>query len=407
MNYILKHKDINVLMASLNDVGNVQKVLEVYNEEHLPVNIQKEKYKAVGLQEFLRSRIIPNERLNWLEVMNSYNTKSSFDLSVKSYQVSLVDHYWLMPTNKDLAWDDVNFFYKMFPNEGVFVSMTNLFGSTSNISLHTPNTTLNGTLPQMWTCQNNKLYLLKAGAGYLKQQPFNEVFVADLLNELQFPHVSYDLIEDQGQFLSICPCFTTDEIEFIPAWQIVTQNNKKIGLWNNFIECMKESGLTDSSVVADLQRMVITDYLILNEDRHYNNFGFLRNSNTLQWQGMAPLFDHGNSLWYEDSHISLHRPIFSYKAKTFASTHEKQIERVTLDISDRLGRVLPHIPALVEETFSCNPNFDPERRMALIRGVEKRVQLLIERMDRKEEMQQESQPLFRISKPENSKGLER
>ena len=42
--------------------------------------------------------------------------------------------------------------------------------------------------------------------------------------------------------------------------------------------------------------MFILDYLILNEDRHLNNFGIIRNVDTLKWLDVAPIFDNGQSL---------------------------------------------------------------------------------------------------------------
>ena len=42
--------------------------------------------------------------------------------------------------------------------------------------------------------------------------------------------------------------------------------------------------------------MFILDYIMLNEDRHLNNFGIIRNVETLDWIGTAPIFDTGESL---------------------------------------------------------------------------------------------------------------
>jgi hypothetical protein len=45
--------------------------------------------------------------------------------------------------------------------------------------------------------------------------------------------------------------------------------------------------------------MITLDYIIANEDRHFNNFGLLRNAETLEWIGMAPIYDSGSSLGYD------------------------------------------------------------------------------------------------------------
>ena len=45
--------------------------------------------------------------------------------------------------------------------------------------------------------------------------------------------------------------------------------------------------------------MIVLDYVIANEDRHFNNFGVLRNAETLEWLGFAPIYDSGSSLGYD------------------------------------------------------------------------------------------------------------
>ena len=42
--------------------------------------------------------------------------------------------------------------------------------------------------------------------------------------------------------------------------------------------------------------MCVLDAIILNTDRHYGNFGVLFDTDTLEIQGMAPVFDHNRSL---------------------------------------------------------------------------------------------------------------
>ena len=51
-------------------------------------------------------------------------------------------------------------------------------------------------------------------------------------------------------------------------------------------------------IVHSIDTMLVLDYLIANEDRHFNNFGILRNPETLQWISAAPVFDNGTSLSY-------------------------------------------------------------------------------------------------------------
>ncbi len=70
-----------------------------------------------------------------------------------------------------------------------------------------------------------------------------------------------------------------------------------------------------------MENMYILDFLIMNEDRHLNNFGIIRDVNTLKWIECAPIFDNGQSLninYYNDDelHISGEGRLF-YEIKPF------------------------------------------------------------------------------------------
>lgn len=69
--------------------------------------------------------------------------------------------------------------------------------------------------------------------------------------------------------------------------------------------------------------MFILDYLILNEDRHLNNFGIIRDANTLKWTMVAPIFNGGESLnmldYSDDEMIINGQGRFFYNVDSFYS----------------------------------------------------------------------------------------
>ncbi len=73
--------------------------------------------------------------------------------------------------------------------------------------------------------------------------------------------------------------------------------------------------------------MIVVDYIIANEDRHFNNFGLLRNAETLEWIGAAPIFDSGTSLWFNRSEDQIKNT--EIKCKPFKKHHSKQIKLVS------------------------------------------------------------------------------
>ena len=77
--------------------------------------------------------------------------------------------------------------------------------------------------------------------------------------------------------------------------------------------------------------MILFDALILNEDRHFGNFGLLKNNATNKFTGFAPLFDHGISLfsYLKDEDIMNKKRFDEYKIahsqSALGATHEKLI----------------------------------------------------------------------------------
>ncbi len=64
------------------------------------------------------------------------------------------------------------------------------------------------------------------------------------------------------------------------------------------------SNLDASIILISFTTFIISsnglDFLIMNEDRHLNNFDMIRDINTLKWLDMAPIFDNGQSLNVQD-----------------------------------------------------------------------------------------------------------
>ncbi len=125
-------------------------------------------------------------------------------------------------------------------------------------------------------------------------QPFNEVLASLICQRLGFNHVTYTIGVINNKIVSKCECFINSDTELIPASQILANISEKTNAYEECIKILEEKGI--SMVREKLENMFILDYLMLNEDRHLNNFGIIRNVNTLKWLDIAPIFDNGQSL---------------------------------------------------------------------------------------------------------------
>lgn len=103
-----------------------------------------------------------------------------------------------------------------------------------------------------------------------------------------FNYVNYNLSKWKGKLCSTCELFTSQNISFIPIGRLV-----RTGGIEAVIEYYQNLG---DDYYQGLIDMLVFDAVILNEDRHFGNFGLPIDSHTNQIISPAPIFDNGLSL---------------------------------------------------------------------------------------------------------------
>ena len=354
--YVLMHKNVPVLTMTLTENHKIKEITRMIYEEHKPLNMHSDQNQESALYEFMTHRSIPYSRKNLSQLLSAYDAEDSLELSIKSYQLSVSDHYWLKPIKDDLSWNDVNFFANPFNESSIFIREQ----EQVNFNDVTPNTSVNGSLRQMWIRENHQLLLMKAG-NVLQLEPFNEVFVSKLLDRTIISHVQYELRQMQnGEYVCVCPIFTNDSVEFIPAWSVVGRLHKKANKYEALLAQCEE--LQIPNYRRDIDAMILVDYITFNDDRHWGNFGFLRDSSTLEFIGMAPIFDNGNSLWYDQYKIPVDKPFYTYRSQPFTTTHDKQIKYIEHPIRNlRIEQLIEAVPELLRQVYSEHELVTPVR----------------------------------------------
>lgn len=192
------------------------------------------------------------------------------------------DQYWVKPADSNIEYKDINFFEHDF-KDSKFTNATFSSGvdSSTKISLISPNNTTDGRLKKTWIIENNKRYLLKGGYKNEVMQPFNEVLASMICERLGLNLIKYIIEVINEKVVSKCECFINTDTELIPAHQILYKIQKKENVYEEYIKILENKGI--NNVREKLENMFILDYLILNEDRHLNNFGIIRNVNNLNW----------------------------------------------------------------------------------------------------------------------------
>ena len=374
MKCTLMHRRVEVAQLELDDeTGIIRKIESVMSAEHLPVGVPVKGGIADRheLNKWWADRSIPASRSGVREALETLNLTDTKILLIRCFGLSLSDQYWIRPEGTGLTWEKINFFDNPFSDDMGDV----LFGKpkiNEDFDFSSPDNTSDGYLKKRWKIANGKRCLIKGGSNLERQQPFNEVIASKIMDRLGIDHVPYNIIWEDGEPYSVCEDFVTRDTELISAWRIMQTQKKdnSSSVYQHFVNCCKSLGAP--GVVPALDRMIVLDYIIANEDRHLNNFGLLRNAETLEWLGFAPIYDSGSSLGYNSLLSQIHTEK-NITCKPFKRRHNEQIKLVTsfdwIDFSK-----LSDAGDMVREVFS-----DPQAKELISENRKEAIAQMVER----------------------------
>jgi hypothetical protein len=127
-----------------------------------------------------------------------------------------------------------------------------------------------------------------------------------------------------------------------------------------------------------IDQMLVLDFIIANIDRHYNNFGIVRDANTLEWLSVAPIYDSGTSMWCQEMDWQINGVDSSIESKPFRTKHINQIELVKdfswLNLS-ALDGIENEFAKILAETATLHPSVERRNKLLCI-ALATRIKLL-------------------------------
>lgn len=377
----LLNKDHPVLQLLYDyEIHAITKIVTIQELDYAPPAIlgRKGMPDRGTLNEWWRNRAIPASRNHLRNDFPYLNDTRS--LAEQSMGLSLSDRYWLRNSEAGLQWKDVNFFDNPFTDDLGLITMGEKQQShDSSEDMYSPNATLGGDLRKKWTIRDKKRVLLKAGSGPFRQEPYNEAIATALHQRLLAPDdfVPYELT---GHHCA-CPNMLRDDEELVPMWDIM-MNHKKPNHMNDFEFCLmlcEKNGISRDRAYTAYEKMFTCDAILANKDRHYRNFGLIRNVESLRYTRMAPIYDTGACLWHDRTELSK-PPDYEYKAKPFG--------RDGMDPRGQLGLFgdfrwfdaskLKGFKEEASEILKQDPLIPDKRRDAVIKGLERNLESVVD-----------------------------
>ena len=292
--YILMHK--NDKCGTILFDENIGRITE-YHDDRNGLSPFLGNCDIKKIQKWWEMRAVPASRATMQQVINNANCLNTEVYLAKNLGLSMTDTYWIKPSGIDLSFDNVKFANLAAYSHGKI--------PYHNATSYDPNASLGGQMEKYWDLMHKTPILVKESYKYYGQQSINEVF-ASIIHDRQHSGVDFvkytaEMTEDRGVQCK-CQAFTSENIELLSAYEIVEsrkiQNSQ--ALYDEYINICVENGIDSEQIQEFMDYQTMTDFLITNTDEHLLNFGVLRDPNTMNLIGPAPIFDSGNSMFYSD-----------------------------------------------------------------------------------------------------------
>lgn len=294
MNYILKQFDNDLLYFSMENTNDGLQVHIISVDEKMKSQIPLDlDINDKSLKRWLEKRTVPRNRAyvsNFLARigLNEKDTKGIIEIC---QGLSLNDSYWVVKEDCKDLFEDKNLYTNSFNTNIASIAFTGYGSYTKSSFRCSPEFTTNGMLAKSWRRIKGKVLLYKSGTeGFANSglEPYSEFYASQIARTMELNHVDYDLSQWKGKLCSTCELFTSLDVSFIPIGRLV-----RSGGIEAVIDYYRNLG---DRYYQELIDMLVFDAVILNEDRHFGNFGLLVDSHTNEIIAPAPIFDNGLSL---------------------------------------------------------------------------------------------------------------
>lgn len=266
------------ILSKYRIIGTVENgILIDFDETLLPFYLQKTK----DVESWLSGRAIDSHRTNSRLLKKALRIGSVDDLDtvLRVHAATITDSYWFRRAEENLTWNDVQFKENQFDK----LALHGDPDSFNNPYSHTPELTNIGSFEKCWRLLDGKWWMYKNGN---ELEFFSELFICEFGKSLGFEMAHYEL---DGEYIRSVDFTNGAFVNFESAAGLVLDDEDyKV----NF-EALESFSQT---VQKQYIEMLYLDTLCFNMDRHTQNYGVLRDTETGNVLSMAPFFDHNIAL---------------------------------------------------------------------------------------------------------------
>lgn len=255
--------------------------LTVINSALLPLYLKK----ISNADMWLETRAIDSHRANSRLLKKALRLTDKDDVSTVIHVngATITDNYWIRPIGSDLTYEDVKFSDDSFSNLALKGNYDSFNKAALSKKSKTPELTNVGSFEKCWKLRNGSWWMYKKAN---HNEMFSELFVYELGIALGMNMAIYD--KGKGYIKTLD--FTKGaSVNFEPASSFLGDNEEYSFVISSLKNICPEA-------IPDYIRMIFLDTIVANPDRHTNNFGLLRETQTGKVLGFAPNYDNNMAL---------------------------------------------------------------------------------------------------------------
>lgn len=334
--------------------------------------------------EWVLNRSIPVTRQRIKVDLSMMGEKNVLDYMINNLGLSLTDHYWICPKDSDYTWEKINLYQNQFSSTyslDLGDDKKSIAGKTNFV----PSASLKGDLKKKWIIDEySTRRLVKGNYNNTCRQSLCEVLATEIhKRQGKFEYTPYRLIEisSDGQPIIGCECpnFTSINTEFVPAIDIVNSIKKsnQSNYYETYIQYCGTHGIDIDYMREFMEYQILTDFIITNTDRHLNNFGVIRDSKSLQLIKPAPIFDSGNSMFYNTGNIKVDYALLNIGITSFKKFEIELLEYVSNPMLVDISK-LPSVDEVYSLFMKDAAANNAETLDKLVRAYQRKIEFLHE-----------------------------
>lgn len=235
---------------------------------------------------WLNNRLASIQRVHADKLYKYLGSTQLENVMLQTYGLSINDNYWVASTDKigSIKWEDISPFHNKLNEDIAELALTGKHPNCECSCLITPEYTLSGTYPKCVGYGFTGLVLYKLGKS---SEIEAEIFAFHVAMALGIKTAQYYLCSKHDLTVVASPICTNEKVSWISAFDSTKFFEQNFG--------MNVYDFAATYFPLPFYQMVVLDGLILNPDRHLQNWSFELDGYTNQLLGLAPCYDYNRA----------------------------------------------------------------------------------------------------------------